>query len=514
MILPRYRFALVGALLAVLGVTTGWTTPNRPSRPQKQPAQSFLDNVKPIQWVASGMVAASLAFSPLPSFAETAVADPPTKVQLDVETNTLIKSIEDNKGMLNEAVSSVVKETPSSDIKLDPPENKAAAVKDALNAGKEKDAAPTPPKQDATPPVVVASPAPVGEVKKVETKPAEEQKAAAPKVEEKKAEMPKVEEKKPEAPKAAEAQKVEEKKAEPPKAEEKKVVEAPKAEEKKVETPKAEEKKAEAPKAEEKKPEAPKIEEKKVEAPKAEEKKSETPKVEEKKEGEVKAPVAEAPKPAPEKAKEAQDLKEMLNDVVIKSKENAASSKKSSGEVPFLDRPLIRTKVPAVDGSGDVNLVLSNGQVAGGLIAAGGVSYLLSYSFYNSELSDDERLAKERKEAMAAKRARLPAATSARRPTGKAPTKPTRPPSGPKKQPAATSAGTYLDALSKPDPSTPWNGRATNGAANSNTRAPAKKRPRKKPAKTQSYVDSLEKNDAFADSLQNTRGPTNYLDSL
>lgn len=138
------------AALLLLDTALAWTPNHRPAKKPAKAKQPFaLDDFRPGQWAAAGIMVASLAFAtPLPTNAADA---PPTGVQMELETNSLIKSIEENKGALNAAISTIVKDTPSESIKLDPPESKADAVREALNAGKEKE----PPKEAEAPVEVV-----------------------------------------------------------------------------------------------------------------------------------------------------------------------------------------------------------------------------------------------------------------------------------------------------------------------------------------------------------------------
>ena len=187
------RFVGVALLLSAV---SAWT-PQRPSPVQHQQRQkSRLSELPP--WAAAGLVAASIAFSPLPAQADT----PPTGVRVDVETNSLIESIKENKGELNTAISKIVKDTPSEAIKLDPPESKADAIRDALNVGKEQETAAVreepkmetkveePQKEESKAEKLTEAPA--VEMKKEEPKPAEV-KAEAPTLFEQKVEAPNAE---------------------------------------------------------------------------------------------------------------------------------------------------------------------------------------------------------------------------------------------------------------------------------------------------------------------------------
>jgi hypothetical protein len=216
------------------------------------------------QWAATGFIVASLALTPLPSQAAT---DPPTGVRMQVETNKLIKSIQESKGELNAAISNIVKDKASADIQLDPPANKAEEIRDALNAWKEsakeevktplpepkaqlKDdpEVPTPDKAEDVPVTVKPGPTPSEfapaevAVNDGEPKQSEAKKAEPPATEVKSQESKPVETKKEETtPKESKKQELESKPVETKKEEstpiESKKQEAKPTEEKKVETP-------------------------------------------------------------------------------------------------------------------------------------------------------------------------------------------------------------------------------------------------------------------------------------
>ena len=73
-------------------------------------------------------------------------------------------------------------------------------------------------------------------------------------------------------------------------------------------------------------------------------------------------------------------------------------------DAQFWERPLIRTTVVSPDGTGDVNLVFTNGEVAAGAAVAIGVSYLVSYSLYDSERAEEERRVEAKRAAAAIKK--------------------------------------------------------------------------------------------------------------
>lgn len=417
---------VLASLVLIVGVANAWT-PNshRPAAKKaatatsKQP--SFLIDFRPAQWAAAGIMAASVAFSPLPTFAaDVTTADPPpTGVKVNVETNALIKSLEENKGELNAAVSSVVKDTPSESIELSPPASKADAVSAALNAGKEEEEAkpsaevkeaPKVENTQETPKVVKTAEEP----KKEEPKPAEEKKAEVP------------------APVVA--------KEEPKPAEEKKA-DAPPPVVAKEEAKPAEEKKAEAP--------APivKQEPAKVEEPKAAtttEPAIVAPKEEPKKEPVVEAPKAVAPveKSVPTSTKKVPPLLNIIKSKMatmstpkVATSENAVAPPSVPEEVPkevakpvpgaapiggfenalksfiapfvetkeeatktnfddvdIWNRPAIRTSLLSPDGKERLNLVFTNGEVALGTGLIISLSYFVSYmaSGGNGGGEDDE----------------------------------------------------------------------------------------------------------------------------
>ena len=145
LLLRRRRFKIAVPLMAsvlLVAASSAWVPSNhRRASPATTKKNAMLKepfsltDFRPAiyQWAAAGFVAASLAFTPLPSHAAT---DLPTGVRMEVETNKLIKSIQENKGELNDAISNIVKDKASVDIQLDPPASKADAVREALNAGK------------------------------------------------------------------------------------------------------------------------------------------------------------------------------------------------------------------------------------------------------------------------------------------------------------------------------------------------------------------------------------------
>ena len=221
----RQRFA-IGALL-LMGCALAWS-PNHRSSVKHQTStnnrQPFeLNDFRPIQWVAAGILAASVAFAPLPSEAiidSTPVAnDLSVKVQTNDDDVTisfslprsLIKSIDidDNQGQAKQG--DKVGPPPA----MPAPENSMTdVVKGALNAlsGKEE---PKAEEKEESPPEIndeskpadvkneepnpgaanVDEPKPVDEMK-VETPAAVEEKQEPAKVEEPAAEIPKQEVKK------------------------------------------------------------------------------------------------------------------------------------------------------------------------------------------------------------------------------------------------------------------------------------------------------------------------------
>ena len=153
-------------MMFVVGASSAWTPHIHRSATTKSIEQI---DFRPIQWAATGIMAASLAFTPLPSSA----ADTDVRVKIDsnsqvevkvkMDTTEFLRSIQDNKGDINGAISSIVRNAPSDAIKLDTNSDGAAVPK--------KEAPPLPPQPAPAPPVV--EPPKAVEVKPVEVKPVE-----------------------------------------------------------------------------------------------------------------------------------------------------------------------------------------------------------------------------------------------------------------------------------------------------------------------------------------------------
>jgi hypothetical protein len=122
-------------------------------------------------------MAASLAFTPLPSSAaDTDVlvkidSNSQIEVKVKMDTTEFLRSIQDNKGDINGAISSIIKNAPSDAIKLDTKSDGIAAQKKEAPPPVPSQPAPAPPAVKTEPPKPVET-KPV-EVKSVETKPVE-----------------------------------------------------------------------------------------------------------------------------------------------------------------------------------------------------------------------------------------------------------------------------------------------------------------------------------------------------
>lgn len=439
----RQRFA-IGALLLMGGAA--WT-PKHPSLVKHQPStnnnkQSFeLKHVQPIQWVAAGILAASVAFAPLPS-AEAIIDPTPVGNDLSVKVLTsdddvtisfslprsLIKSIDinDNQGQAKQGDKV---DTPPV---MPAPENSMTDVmKGALNALTGKDESPsTEVKEEESKPVEVKNEeskpeeAKVDEQKpveetKVETPAAVEQKQEPAKVEEPTAEIPKQEIKK-EPSAEVELKKeppapVEVKKDEPPTVIEEKKPESPPMEAQ-IEQPKPLEVAKEEPKpAEVKKEEVPKaiiVEQAKQTKPSTlsgsildkVNKAEEVSKVETSPKPEISKPTPkvnlakpfspkkEAPK-APSVESKSTNAAEETDTSAVGSVFNDFASKlkgkKKEKPLPFWERPAFQTTIQSRNG--DVHLAVTNGQVAGVTVVGLGAALVATFKADNSEREERRR---------------------------------------------------------------------------------------------------------------------------
>jgi hypothetical protein len=214
------------------------------SRPAKTPPKIHAPNERhPFKWAATGFLVATLAFTPVNSNAAAnelpVAAGDNTAVKVQVETDSLIRSIEENGGQLNRAISDLVKDIPSVSIELDPPEEKAQAVRAVIkeDTGEEQKMTPSVEKATIVEEKVIDEPKVVEQVDKTQTESATDATAAT--IVEKKAatEEAQVAEKALETPEKAAVIKVDEIKKEEPKLEMTK--ESPKEEPKVEETKEA-----------------------------------------------------------------------------------------------------------------------------------------------------------------------------------------------------------------------------------------------------------------------------------
>ena len=126
------RSAAIAALL-LSSYGSCWSPPNDPALALRE------TRARVEGWATAAFVATSIAFCPVtekPAHAsvETQIASSWTKIELMVETKNFIRLIENSRGDLSTAVSSVAKETPSSLITIQPPENQRAAIEKALSS--------------------------------------------------------------------------------------------------------------------------------------------------------------------------------------------------------------------------------------------------------------------------------------------------------------------------------------------------------------------------------------------
>ena len=313
-----------------------------------------MESFRPLHWSTTALVAASLAFTPLPSQADDAqpqiqLKNSVVEVKVKVDASSLIESMQESKGDLNSAISNILKNLPADSIQVTDPSTNAAPAQP-------KEAAKEEPKMQ------VQNDGPKMESQPVETAKTVSESPAA------------TEEPKPTPVVPAPAPPVEAKKEEPPKPVEAKTEEPPKpVEEKKIEPPKPVEVKKEVVS------EAPKLS---VEPPK-----KETPPAPK----ETSQPVApkETSKPvttAASKPSTAPVAKDMYSGFVSTFKETKEQkAKKSFNDVPFWERPAIRPTVPSPDGKGDTKLVFNTAQITGVALFSAVFAYLVGSLSDNRE---------------------------------------------------------------------------------------------------------------------------------
>jgi hypothetical protein len=306
---------------------------------------------------------------------------PPTGVQFNVETDKLAKSIEENKGQLNSAVSDVVKTVNSEDIRLSPPRGGSGMVlKEALEAVPEETTALEDGSEWLDEAGTTAAPAPAIEQK--EEPPVE---ATEPKKEEA-------------APAPAVVKQEELTKEQAP-------IDAPSILEKvadKVEKV--------ADKVEEI------LEEKKVEVP------APAPPVAAVKKEEPKKPAILAPVPKTQTEPPMKSLdKQMKSDLVESFKkwavrDDAPKEKPASSEetlTDYLNKKALTLTIPSARDKPARTIELTNGEAGAISLLAFAAAYVLSFGQYSLEVEEEQRKA-ERKKKLAAEKKKAAAAIKER----------------------------------------------------------------------------------------------------